>query len=81
MEKTHILSEIQEALKLCMDAGHKPILILINPEVADQLIDEVKNYPPEIIGLDAILGFKVIEEKKIKDFYIVDDRSWAEQKW
>ena len=81
MQKPPIIVEIQEAIKLCVEAGRKPILILINPEVSDRLSEELKNYPPGTISFNEILGLKVIEDQKIKDFYIVDERSWAEQKW
>jgi peptide deformylase len=81
MQKSPIINKIQEAIKLCLESGRKPTLILINPEVSDKLSEELKSYPEGIIGFNKILGLQVIENQKIKDFYIVDDRSWWEQKW
>lgn len=72
-----------EAKKLCVEAGREPVAFLINPKLADKLTEELKEYPQASanITLNKIFGLTVFEHPKIKDFYLVDDRSWAEQKY
>jgi hypothetical protein len=81
MANREILLEINEARKLCMEAGYEPVALLINPKVSDILREELKDYSLGIITLDKILGLTVFEHPKVKDFYLVDNRTWAEQKW
>jgi len=87
MQEITILMEIQEAIRLCLEAGREPIALLINPKVLDTLSQKLENYLPgnaslnRIAGLNKIFGLTVFEHPSVKDFYLVDDRSWAEQKW
>jgi hypothetical protein len=85
MPKTIILAQIQEAIRLCREAGRQPIALLINPVVSgrltQELVHERENYPVRIVDLDKLFGLTVFEHRKVKDFYLVDNRSWAEQKW
>ncbi len=80
-EKT--ILEMAEAIKLCKEAGREPVAFLINPKLADKLTKELKEHQQAsaIIGLNKIFELTVFEHSKIKDFYLVDDRSWAEQKF
>ncbi|MDH5460200.1 MAG: hypothetical protein OEY95_07350 [Candidatus Bathyarchaeota archaeon] len=70
-----VSKQIQEAIELCMKANRKPSLILINPEVLIKFKEEVGS------DIETIFGIEYIEHPKIKDFFIVDDRSWTEQKF
>lgn len=81
MQKRSIFLEIEEAIRLCREAAREPILILVNPKVSDRLKEELENYPRGIIDFNMIFGLQVIEHQKAQDFFIVDNRSWAEQKW
>jgi hypothetical protein len=91
MAHRQLIREIAEAMELCRKAGHEPVALLVNPKVSEMLRKELMDYSlrtvtiNKIFGLtvtiNEILGLTVFEHPKIKDFYLVDNRSWAEQKW
>jgi hypothetical protein len=90
MPKTMILTEIQEAIRLCKEARREPIALVFNPKVLDKLyLDLQKSTNPNFLRstgfsnarISKLFGLTVFEHAKIKDFYLVDNRSWAEQKW
>lgn len=42
-DKEITILAINEARKLSLEAGHKPIIFLINPRVSDTLSEEIKD--------------------------------------
>lgn len=90
MPEAIILRQIQEAISLCREAGRKPIALVVNPKVLDKLyLDLQKSTNRNFLRstgfssarISKLFGLTVFEHAKVKDFYLVDDRSWAEQKW
>ena len=95
-----ILDQISEAKRLCIEAGRKPVLILIHPDTYIKLRRECNDlaycnpkFEPEQhpspldqmtaahYELETVFGIKIRIEPLVKDFFLVDDRSWNEQKW
>jgi hypothetical protein len=78
-----VVRQIQEAMGLCYEAGREPVALLVNPEVLDVLKQELKTsmllLPDNPINMK-LFGLPVLLAK-VKDFYLVDNRSWAEQKF
>jgi hypothetical protein len=90
MPKTIILTQIQEAIKLCQEAGRKPIALVVNPKILDKLYEDLQKSTEQdflhVTGyssayLSKLFGLTIFEHTKTKDFYLVDNRSWTEQKW
>jgi len=82
--ETSITQEILTALALCFKAGREPVALLINGENFELLVSELKakympvplsKMPPELFGIP------ILVVPQVKDFYLVDNRSWREQKW
>lgn len=87
---SNIRDMISDAVALCIEVGREPMLIVIHPKVFCELIDEFDEYrlmsdvsrrmikrDPSFHGF--YRGMMVIVNSRVKDFFIVDDRSWAEQ--
>jgi hypothetical protein len=90
MLMTSILTQIQEAIRLCREAGRKPIALVFNPKVLEKLYEDLQNSGEQDFRLSTgyssaymkkLLGLTIFEHPEIKDFYLIDNRSWAEQKW
>jgi hypothetical protein len=75
------LEQIQEAIKLCEEAGRKPIAIVIHPKVFDEINKELpaRNFLPT--NAKELYGLTIFLSAKAKDFFLVDSRSWAEQRF
>jgi hypothetical protein len=79
-----VVMQIQEAMMLCYKAGREPVALLVNQEVLEVLNQELRKtfmlpssdnpFNITLFGLPVLLA-------KVKDFYLVDNRSWAEQKF
>jgi len=80
-----IIAQIREGLRLCRVANGKPVLVLINPHTLAILMEQEFGLDKLFFhGLEeakTVFGIEIIETDKVKDFFVVDDRSWAEQKW
>lgn len=78
-----VVRQIQEAMSLCYEAGREPVALLVNPEVLDVLKQELKTsmLPLADNPINIKLFGLPILVAKVKDFYLVDNRSWAEQKF
>jgi len=83
IRKIPVVRQIQEAISLCYEAGREPVALLVNQEVLEVLNQELKTsmlpspdnpFNITLFGLPVLLA-------KVKDFYLVDNRSWAEQKF
>lgn len=90
MPKIMILTQIQEAIRLCKEAGREPIALVVNPKALDKLYEDLRKSTEEDFlrstgsssaYLSKLWGLTIFEHEKVKDFYLVDNRSWAEQKW
>jgi len=83
-------SQIHEAISLCKEAGRKPIYILMNPEKYTELYVDLCRCMGSHINLDSddtkyceiteYCGIPIIR-CNVKDFLIIDDRGWYEQKF
>jgi len=76
-----IQKQIMEAKTLCLEAGRIPIAVLMNQKTFDELEAERKQH----VGsrgyeVCTIFGMPIKIFPEIVDFFIVDKRSWAEQK-
>lgn len=77
-----VVRQIQEAMSLCYKAGREPVVLLVNQEVFDVLNRKLRDtfmffssdYLIKLFGLPILVA-------NVKDFYLVDNRSWAEQKF
>ena len=79
-----VVRQIQEAMSLCYEAGREPVALLVNQKVLEALNQELRKtfmlpspdnpFNITLFGLPVLLA-------KVKDFYLVDNRSWAEQKF
>jgi len=79
-----VVRQIQEAMSLCYEAGREPIALPVNQKVLEALNQEQRKtfmlslsdnpINTKLFGLPVLLA-------KVKDFYLVDNRSWAEQKF
>jgi len=80
-----ILAQIHEAIRLCSKANREPVLILIHPATLAMLIEQEygldKLWETSMRSKQTVFGYDIIETLKVKDFFVVDNRSWAEQKW
>jgi len=78
-----VVRQIQEAMSLCYEAGREPVALLVNPEVLDVLNQELNTsmlpLPDNPINIK-LFGLPILVAN-VKDFYLVDNRSWAEQKF
>ncbi|MGB8780560.1 MAG: hypothetical protein WCD81_07925 [Candidatus Bathyarchaeia archaeon] len=79
-----IIEQVEEAIKLCKEAGREPIALVINPKVLDKIYEELRrstqpNFPRAYIM--KLFDLTIVEHVKARDFFIVDNRSWAEQKF
>jgi hypothetical protein len=79
-EKTSIFQEILAARALCFRANRKPVALLINKENFDLLIDELKEKNITVSPKE-LFGIPILVVPQVKDFFLVDNRSWREQKW
>jgi len=91
---TSVQDMIMETIALCREADREPVLIVMNPKTFTKLVDELDGFSKLFSGLlytmyklrhptffGTYQGISVIVSPKVKDFFIVDNRSWAEQKW
>jgi len=81
IRKIPVVRQIQEAIGLCMKAGREPIALVVNPKVLNKLHEDPllstgysSAFLSKLFGLPIFLA-------NVKDFYLVDNRSWAEQKF
>lgn len=76
------LNVIEEAIRLCENQNRKPILILMNSDIQKLIIDEVKwidDFDTKI-DVPSLFGLPIIS-CNVRDFLIIDDRCWYEQKF
>jgi len=79
-----IVRQIQEAMSLCYEAGREPVALLVNQETLYKIEQELRDIfvPPPPLSDKSIKLFGLpILMANVKDFFLVDNRSWAEQKF
>ena len=90
MVRGRILDQIVEAISNCKEANREPIMILVNPNVYEAIRQEVSmkerifcNTHPISGGVvrETLFGLDIVRNFSVKDFLIIDDRSWYEQKF
>jgi len=82
----NIIVKIEEARKLCLTAGRKPIAIAMTSQIYNGLFDElITQMRPEAVAeikaVATIFEMKILKCEGIKDFLILDDKHWYEQKF
>ena len=82
IEELDILGAIQTNMASSIQAGFNPKIVLIHPALYGRLIQQLdaKRYFPNN-SFETILGLKCHVTTLVKDFVIVDDRSWVHQKF
>jgi hypothetical protein len=78
-----IQEQIMESLKLCHEAGREPLLIIMNPNTFAGLLEDLDSIT-KLIPLmppQTLFGMPIEIRSDVTDFFIVDKRSWAEQKF
>ncbi len=82
MNKTSILDQIEEAIRLSEAQGKTPILIVWHPSIELRVIEEVqkKNIVDSTLAR-TLFRLPIYVSPVAKDFFIEDNRSWTEQKF
>jgi hypothetical protein len=81
-EEMNILGAIQTNIAASIQAGYKPRILLIHPKAHAQLMQQLDArliFPNNT--LDTILGLKCHITHAIRDFLIIDNRGWVDQKF
>jgi len=79
-----VVRQIQEAISLCYEAGREPVALLVSHEVFEILNKELrKTFMPDDLTKEQakLFDLPLLVVAKMKDFFLVDNRSWAEQKF
>ena len=83
MNEITILDKIRNQICLCEQEGRNPISILMNSDIQKAIMDEVEwiDFADEtMISAPSLFGLSLIT-CNVKDFLIIDDRHWYEQKF
>ena len=78
-----VVRQIQEAMSLCYKAGREPVALLVNQGTLDKIEQELREiFMPTLSdkSIKLLLGSPILLAN-VKDFFLVDNRSWAEQKF
>ena len=79
-----VVRQIQEAMNLCYEAGREPVALIMNQETLYKIEQELRcGFMPPLSdkkSIKLLFGSPVLLAK-VKDFYLVDNRSWVEQKF
>jgi hypothetical protein len=78
-----VVRQIQEAMSLCYEAGREPVALLVNQGMLDKIEQELREiFMPALSdkSIKLLFGLPILVAN-VKDFYLVDNRSWAEQKF
>ena len=79
-----IVRQIQEAMSLCYEAGREPVALLVNQETLYKIEQELRDIfvpPPPLSDKNLKLFDLPILVANVIDFFLVDNRRWAEQKF
>ena len=85
-----IQSQIYNQISKILSQNYKPILLVLNPQTAEKLKEEMglKWYPPEglpqeikLDNLSILFDMKVYVDSSVPDFQVIDNRSWVDQKF
>jgi hypothetical protein len=78
-----VVRQIQEAMSLCYEAGREPVALLVNQGTLDKIEQELREiFMPALSdkSIKLLFGLPILVAN-VKDFFLVDNRSWAEQKF
>ena len=78
-----VVRQIQEAMSLCYEAGREPVALLVNQGTFDKIEQELREiFMPALSdkSIKLLFGLPILVAN-VKDFFLVDNRSWAEQKF
>ena len=78
-----VVRQIQEAMSLCYKAGREPVALLVNQGTLDKIEQElIEIFMPALSdkSIKLLFGLPILVAN-VKDFFLVDNRSWAEQKF
>ena len=79
---TTFLDQILGSLIESKKSGHEPQIILVHPHIHEKLVEEAQQTCRiGITTIQTLYGCNYIITPKVVDFFIVDNRSWTEQKW
>lgn len=80
-----ILSQIEDRKARIMAEGFNPIIIVITKAKLAEVAEYFNSFNLSNINVVALetatlLGLRVVIDDRVKDFQVIDDRSWVYQK-
>jgi len=81
------MEQINDSIRRCEEQGRTAVLIIIHPDTYREfLLEMAKRFGYSAIFCIGTLpskynGVNIIRTSLVKDFFVVDDRSWAEQEF
>lgn len=77
-------TKIKTAIRICQESLREPIIIITHPKIFREMILEGLEDGYNMWGFcenSTVFGMKIVVSPLVKDFQLVSNRSWVDQKW